>query len=108
MELNDYQRQASRTAKYPEEMGLVYTTLGLASEAGEVAGKVKKAIRDEGCVITAKRRGELLSELGDVLWYVAMCAMELEATLDYVAERNLDKLEERDINGTISGDGDTR
>lgn len=108
MELNEYQRKAVTTAKYPADTGLIYTVLGLASEAGEVAGKVKKAIRDENCVITDERKQQLVSELGDVLWYVAMVAVELNTTLDIVAQLNLAKLSDRDTRDVISGDGDTR
>ena len=108
MNIDDYQMFASTTAKYPKESGLVYTVLGMASEAGEVAGKLKKAIRDEGGVISPERKAVLLAELGDVLWYVAMVATELETDLSDVAVMNLDKLGDRDTRGVIGGDGDTR
>ncbi len=108
MNIDDYQMFASTTAMYPKESGLVYTVLGMASEAGEVAGKLKKAIRDEGGEITPERKAVLLAELGDVLWYVAMVAMELNTPLSDVAVMNLDKLGDRDTRGVISGDGDTR
>lgn len=107
-QMNDYQQLASTTAKYPKDSGLLYTVLGMASEAGEVAGKLKKAIRDEGGEISPERREQLLSEVGDVLWYVAMVAMELDASLSSVAEANLDKLLDRKTRGVIGGDGDNR
>lgn len=106
--MDDYQRSASITAKYPSDRGLEYCVLGLASEAGEVAGKLKKAIRDEGGNISPERREVLLSELGDVLWYVAMVALELDAPLSSVAQSNLNKLSDRQDRGVIGGDGDTR
>ena len=108
MNIDDYQMFASTTAKYPKESGLVYTVLGMASEAGEVAGKLKKAIRDEAGEITAERKAVLLAELGDVLWYVAMVAVELQTDLSTVAEMNLDKLIDRNTRGVIGGDGDLR
>ena len=108
MDMDTYQQQASTTAKYPDDTGLVYCVLGLASEAGEVAGKLKKAIRDEGGVLSESRKQDLLSELGDVLWYCAMVAMELDATLTSVAQGNLDKLFDRKDRGVIGGDGDKR
>ncbi len=108
MNIDDYQMFASTTAKYPKETGLVYTVLGMASEAGEVAGKLKKAIRDEDGVISDERKAVLLAELGDVLWYVAMVAFELRTDLSTVAEMNLDKLIDRNARGVIGGDGDTR
>lgn len=108
MNIDDYQMFASTTAVYPKETGLIYTVLGMASEAGEVAGKLKKAIRDEAGEITPERKAVLLSELGDVLWYVAMVAMELNTPLSDVAVMNLDKLGDRDTRGVLGGDGDTR
>ena len=46
MTLNEYQQHALETAIYPAESRIVYPTLGLTGEAGEVADKVKKVIRD--------------------------------------------------------------
>ena len=108
MDMDKYQTEASTTAKYPEDSGLVYCVLGLASEAGEVAGKLKKAIRDENGVLSESRKEDLLSELGDVLWYCAMVALELDATLSSVAQANLSKLFDRKDRGVIGGDGDKR
>lgn len=108
LEMDAYQSVAATTAKYPEGRGLEYVVLGLASEAGEVAGKLKKAIRDEGGVITPERRQQLISELGDVLWYCAMIALELNTTLSSVAQQNMDKLLDRNTRGVIGGDGDKR
>lgn len=108
MDMDKYQAEASTTAKYPEDSGLVYCVLGLASEAGEVAGKLKKAIRDENGVLSESRKEDLLSELGDVLWYCAMVALELDATLSSVAQANLNKLFDRKDRGVIGGDGDKR
>lgn len=109
MELNDYQRAAARTAKYPKEMGLYYTGLGLAGEAGEVANKIKKLIRDhEGKQPTIGQAMAIADELGDVLWYVAMLAQSLGYDLNTIATKNIDKLAGREAAGTISGEGDSR
>lgn len=108
MNFNDYQLATQHTAIYPKDDGLYYVTMGLTSEAGEVAGKVKKSLRDEGGVITPQRRESILSELGDVLWYCARIAEELDADLDEVAELNIMKLADRKERGAISGDGDKR
>ena len=108
MHFDDYQHLASTTAKYPRERGLEYVVLGLASEAGEVAGKLKKAIRDDGGDISPERREQLLAEVGDVLWYCAMTALELDSTLSAVASAKLDKLLDRKARDVIGGDGDTR
>lgn len=109
--LNDYQEAALTTAVYPASTpvdGIMYTTLGLAGEAGEIANKVKKILRDDRGMLTPERREDLYDELGDVLWYVAALAYELEIDLTEVAERNLFKLGFRKAEGTIHGEGDKR
>ena len=108
MELSDYQRTSRRTAGYPRDAWLAYPALGLAGEAGEVAEHAKKAIRDDGGEITPERRAAMAKELGDVLWYVAQLATELELDLDEVAQANLDKLLSRQQRGVLSGSGDDR
>ncbi len=109
MELNHYQINARKTALYPD-VGLnpIYPTLGLAGEAGEVADKVKKVIRDRGGVFDDEARQAIMLELGDVLWYVAQLSSELNFSLEEVARANLDKLESRAKRGLISGEGDQR
>lgn len=109
-----YQRQATRTAIYPgagdtqSYEGLAYTALGLAGEAGEVAGKVKKIARDNNYTIAATTRAKLADELGDVLYYVASVATQLGFNLDAIAEGNLAKLADRQARGVLQGSGDTR
>lgn len=105
LDMNQYQDAAATFAIYPPAGGLTYTVLGLASEAGEVAGKLKKSIRD-GDFATMKQ--DMASELGDVLWYVAMAAKELGLTLDEIATDNINKLQDRKDRGVIKGSGDTR
>ncbi|MBE3117880.1 MAG: nucleoside triphosphate pyrophosphohydrolase family protein [Candidatus Atribacteria bacterium] len=109
MNFTDYQTQSRKTAKYPP-IGhpVVYPTLGLTNEAGEVAGKIKKIFRDKSGVITAADRESLKGELGDVLWYLAQVCTELEISLDEVAEHNLEKLFSRLERGKIGGEGDNR
>jgi NTP pyrophosphatase (non-canonical NTP hydrolase) len=108
MELSEYQRLSRRTAQYPREAWLAYPALGLAGEAGEVAEHAKKAIRDDGGRIGDERKAALAKELGDVLWYVAQLATELDLQLDAVAQLNLDKLLSRQERGVLSGSGDDR
>lgn len=110
MEFNNYQFRARQTAIYPKEglQGLLYTSLGLVSEAGEVAGKVKKILRDDSSIISPERHEQLVDELGDVLWYCAMVAEELDVNLGYVANKNIEKLEDRMSRGKIQGSGDKR
>ena len=109
MEINDYQQRARRTAEYPViGHGVIYPTLGLTNEAGEVAGKIKKIFRDKGGVIDQPDRDALKSELGDVLWYLAQVATELDLSLDEIAAHNIAKLLDRRSRGKIRGDGDNR
>jgi len=109
MEFNEYQKEARKTAIYPDmDKNFVYPTLGLAGETGEVAEKIKKVIRDGGGVITEEKKVELSKELGDVLWYAANLAIELGLDLNDIAQKNLDKLRSRQERGKIQGGGDNR
>ncbi len=109
MELSDYQSRARATAVYPRAGdNLLYPTLGLCGEAGEVAEKVKKLLRDDGGVLTDARRAALAKELGDVLWYVAQIATEADLDLGGVAEANLEKLLSRQERKVLQGSGDDR
>lgn len=112
MTLEDYQRGALRTAQYPETARILYPALKLAGEAGEVAEKVGKLMRDEswqpGVPLTDPQRHALAKELGDVLWYVAVLAHDLGVSLEAVAEGNLAKLSDRAARGVLGGSGDDR
>ena len=96
--LNQYQDRTADTVIYPKEMALIYLSLGLSSESGEVADQLKKAIRDDGSdgvALREEREEAILDELGDVLWYVAQLANELNCDLSTIASRNLAKLQAR-------------
>lgn len=108
MQLNDYQNEAMRTAIYPTAQAIEYTALGLVSEAGEVAGKVKKMIRDNGGILDADTRYALVDEYADVLWYVSEGLRALDTTLEVAAQRNLNKLADRQRRGKLHGNGDVR
>lgn len=91
-----YQEAAARTAGLvATDHPIVYPTLGLVNEAGEVAGKVKKIFRDRQGVITDADREALTLELGDVLWYLSELSTRLGIRLEDVAERNLAKIADR-------------
>lgn len=109
MDFEEYQNKSRRTAKYPS-IGhpVIYPTLGLTNEAGEVAGKIKKIFRDKGGIIGESEKEALKSELGDVLWYLAQVCTELNIPLNSVAEANIEKLFSRLERGKIHGDGDNR
>jgi NTP pyrophosphatase (non-canonical NTP hydrolase) len=108
MDLSEYQQLSRRTAQYPRDAWLTYPALGLAGEAGEVAEHAKKAIRDDGGRVGEQRREAMAKELGDVLWYLAQIATELDLDLDQIAEANLQKLLSRQQRGVLSGSGDDR
>jgi NTP pyrophosphatase (non-canonical NTP hydrolase) len=108
MELAEYQSLSRRTAEYPREAWLAYPALGLCGEAGEVAEHAKKAIRDDDGNVSDERRAAMAAELGDVLWYVAQLASELELELEQIAQANLAKLRSRQQRGVLSGSGDNR
>jgi NTP pyrophosphatase (non-canonical NTP hydrolase) len=109
MDFNEYQKESRKTALYPEvNNNFIYPTLGLAGEAGEVAEKIKKVIRDKNGVIDDETREMIKKELGDVLWYVAQLATELGLSLDDVASGNIEKLFSRMDRGKLKGSGDNR
>ena len=102
MTFDEYQEFARSTAIYPTACKVTYPTLGLCGEAGEVAEKVKKYMRDGKSLIG------LGLELGDVLWYISALADDLGVTLEEVAQANVDKLKSRMERNKIKGDGDYR
>ncbi len=109
MEMNTYQAQALTTAVYTsDQQRLICTILGLTGEAGEVAEKFKKIFRDKAGVWEEEDRTEILKELGDVLWYIAVLAETLGLDLETVASTNLEKLKHRMNRGKIQGSGDNR
>jgi NTP pyrophosphatase (non-canonical NTP hydrolase) len=109
MLLSDYQSRSRATAVYPHAGdNLLYPTLGLCGEAGEVAEKIKKMVRDDDGILSDERRAALSKELGDVLWYLAQIATEADLDLETVAEENLSKLLSRRDRNVLSGSGDDR
>ncbi|HEX6270680.1 MAG TPA: nucleoside triphosphate pyrophosphohydrolase family protein [Anaerolineales bacterium] len=109
MNFNEYQTKSRKTAGYPAiGHSVIYPTLGLVNEAGEVAGKIKKVFRDKDGQISEETREALKAELGDVLWYLAQVATELDVSLNEIAEHNIAKLYDRLDRGKIRGEGDTR
>ena len=108
MQANEYQKWSERTAIYPKKESLSYIILGLTNEAGEVAGKYKKCIRDDDGVLTEERKNQIIDEGADCLWYLARLAEELGTTLEDMMQRNHDKLEDRLTRNVIKGSGDNR
>ena len=109
MEFKEYQQQSRKTAVYPViGQGFVYPALGLAGESGEVVEKIKKIFRDQQGTVGDEQRQAVAKELGDVLWYLAQLATELDLDLNQVAQDNLDKLLSRQQRGQLHGSGDER
>jgi len=128
MDFNEYQDEAHKTAQYPKlniatrqgnhddnctvpsntPVPWVYATLGLVGEAGEVAEKVKKIVRNKQGALADTDKVELAKELGDVLWYVAELASCLDLNLDDIARLNLTKLQDRVDRDKICCEGDNR
>jgi NTP pyrophosphatase (non-canonical NTP hydrolase) len=112
MKFNEYQALAATTAIYPREgsKGVSYAALGLVGEAGEVANKVKKIIRDHEDTKQGieEKRSTIEAELGDVLWYIAAICEEFDINMCDVAEANIVKLQSRAQRGVIGGSGDNR
>lgn len=108
MQFDEYQERAMLNKKYGYGDRITYPTLGLASEAGEVAGKVKKVLRDKDGKFDLNTNEEIAFELGDVLWYLAAIADDMGTSLEAIARMNIIKLEDRRARGVIAGSGDNR
>lgn len=109
MTFKDYQDKAVETAIYGAGNAIIYPALGLANEAGEVLGKIKKVLRDKnGDFHHLDTRMAIADEIGDVLWYMAALCKDLDIPLDSVANRNIVKLLDRRARNVIQGSGDNR
>lgn len=113
MNFKEYQEKAITTKIYDESIAIPYCVLGITGEAGEVAEKVKKYLRDEfenysQGVMRSEMKTELSKEIGDVLWYLAALSQELGLELQDIAEQNIIKLQSRKDRGLLSGSGDNR
>jgi len=103
LDMDKYQQQAATTAIYDKKHAIIYPALGLAAEAGEVANKVKKIMRDGKL-----DREAIADEIGDCLWYIAALCRDLNVDMETVAYSNLEKLHGRQKRGTLRGNGDKR
>lgn len=111
MDFDAYQKLASRTSTYGAKdttYVLMYLSMGLAGESGEVIEKLKKVVRNDGGVVSIEKREDLKKELGDVLWYLSQLAKTLGLSLADVAEANIKKLADRAERGVIKSEGDSR
>lgn len=110
MTFDEYQKQALTTviSDGDEFKDLLHWVLGVNGEAGELAEKVKKIIRDKKGVVDAQDKLDMAKEIGDVLWYLAVFAHDLGVPFDTIAQQNLDKLQSRKARGVLGGSGDNR
>lgn len=108
MTLEEYQKQALVTATYPKEHNILYPALGLNGEAGEVAEKVKKVLRDNNGDFSIEKCHAIAKELGDCMWYISAMAHDIGYTLEEIGEMNINKLRSRQQRNMIHGDGDDR
>lgn len=111
MDIDGYQKKAHTFREADPSIAsspLLYPVLGLTEEAGEIAGKFAKAVREEGGVITPERLQAVCFELGDVVWFVAEICTCLGVSFSSILEKNLEKLEDRKSRGVINGNGDNR
>jgi len=106
MNFYEYQLNAIKTAVYPKKYAISYPALGLAEEAGEVAGKISKMMRDG--ISMQDQKKAIAAEMGDVLWMLAALAHDCGLSLQTIAEMNAEKLKKRQEKGTLHGEGDNR
>lgn len=110
MKFDEYQKRALKTiiSTDDELKDRLHWVLGINGEAGEIAEKVKKIIRDKDGVMNDEDRDAMAKEIGDVLWYLAVFADHLGFSFDDIAQANLDKLKSRHKRGKLGGSGDNR
>lgn len=108
MDFDEYQGKAVGTAIYGVGHKVVYPALGMANEAGEALGKIKKVLRDHNGEFTPELSKAIADEVGDTLWYMAALLRDLGVSFDTVAQNNIKKLEDRQKRGVIGGSGDNR
>lgn len=114
-DFDDYQLKAYKTLT---KGNLGHLSAGLAAETGEVMGIIQKFHRgdkryvlnpDEVIPVPSEdMRMSLMKEMGDTLWYLACLADYFDIPLSAIARSNISKLEKRQKEGVIQGDGDNR
>lgn len=108
MTFEEYQQAARQTAIFPNDNTISYLALALCGEAGELADKVKKVLRDKEGIFTKEDLRAIALEAGDCMWYLANLGQAIGISLSEMAEMNKEKIHRRQINGTIHGSGDNR
>jgi len=111
MDFAEYEKRAAQTATFSgtqKEYALAYLALGVTGEAGEIAEKIKKIMRNDDGIVSDEKREALKHEVGDVLWYLAMLSRELGFSFEDAAQANIEKLTDRAKRGVIKSEGDNR
>ncbi len=110
MNLNEYQEEALVTAIFSDDefKDLAHWVFGITGESGEIAEKIKKIVRDKDGVVGEEDKQELIKEIGDVLWYLAVLTKHLGYDFEEVGKRNIAKLRDRQKRDKIGGSGDNR
>ena len=98
----------SMSKSYGVGQPIIYPALKLNGEAGEVAEKIGKILRDNNGIFTPELKIEIMKELGDVLWYVTAVATDMGYNLSDVAKINVEKILDRRARKVTSGSGDNR
>lgn len=104
--VHTYQKPLASGETLTAREQVMYLAIGVAGEAGEVAEKVKKWVRNGWT--TTRIRAELRPELGDLLWYMTRLASHFDLSLVEIADANLRKLADRRERGVIASEGDHR
>jgi len=110
MTLDEYQKEALVTAVFSDDefKDLAHWVFGITGESGEIAEKIKKIVRDKNGKVGPEDRDEIVKEIGDVMWYLAVLAEHLDIKFDEVGKRNIAKLRSRQLRNKIQGSGDNR
>ncbi len=109
MNLDEYQKLALRTARPKDAKDeLFHLLLALCGEAGEIAEKAKKIVRDKDSDFSQWDKEDIIKELGDVMWHVAVLADYFDISLEDVGQKNIAKLADRLERGVLHGSGDNR
>jgi NTP pyrophosphatase (non-canonical NTP hydrolase) len=106
--IDTYQSSAGKFAQFPQDKAWEYLSLGITSESGEIASKVKKVIRDKDGIFSDEDKSAIAAEIGDVIWYAAMLASHVGVKMSDVLAQNIEKLQSRLERNVIAGSGDNR
>ena len=91
-DLKEYQKLCKATARTFEtpQHEILTWGLGIAGEAGDIAGCIKKTYAHDN----DQRKG-IRENIGDTLWYAAMICNFFDWDMQEVLKENIDKLRKR-------------